>query len=133
MNKKEADKAPKSVKKVPMKGKGCEDLTFTMSVSPLDCMGCTLCVGVCPAKEKALVMKSQESQVAQQQAFDYTAKNVTEKDVPFALSTVKGSQVKQPLLEFSGSCAGFAETSYARFIKQIVGVRMYRSISTGGV
>ena len=131
MSKAEADAAPASTKKVQMKGKGCEEYTFTMSISPLDCMGCGLCVKVCPAKEKALKMVPQESQAAQQDAFDYTVATVTKKPTSFSDFTVKGSQFNQPLLEFSGSCAGCAETSYARLITQLFGERMYISNATG--
>ena len=131
MNKEEAAAAPASTKTAQMKGKGCEDLVFTMSISPLDCMGCGLCVNVCPAKEKALQMVPQESQKEQQAAFDYAVAKVTKKQTPFADTTLKGSQFNQPLLEFSGSCAGCAETSYARLITQLFGERMYISNATG--
>ena len=112
---------------------------FSMSVSPLDCMGCTLCVKACPINAKAekdgtdkfaLKMVPQESQLDQQAAFDYAVKNVSEKP-EIINTTVKGSQFKQPLLEFSGSCAGCAETSYARLITQLFGERMYISNATG--
>ncbi len=113
---------------------------FTMAISPLDCMGCTLCVKACPVTAKALKdgkpekmaieMTSQESQLDQQAAFDYAVANVSEKKEIIA-NTVKGSQFKQPLLEFSGSCAGCAETSYARLITQLFGERMYISNATG--
>ena len=108
---------------------------FTMSVSPLDCMGCTLCVKACPvnANEKlgtALEMKPIATQLDQQAAYNYATANVSEK--PELISaTVKGSQFKQPLLEYSGSCAGCAETSYARLITQLFGERMYISNATG--
>ncbi len=131
LSKDEAAKGPASMKTVQMKGKGCEDYLFTMSVSPLDCMGCGVCVGVCPAKEKALVMKPQESQADQQAAFDYTVANISKKPGMMAENTVKGSQFNQPLLEFSGSCAGCAETSYARLITQLFGERMFISNATG--
>ena len=116
------------------------DYKFTMAVSPLDCMGCTLCVKVCPANAKAakdgtdkfaLKMVSQESQKAQQAPFDWAVANVSEKPELFSETAVKGSQFKQPLLEFSGSCAGCAETSYARLITQLFGERMYISNATG--
>jgi len=113
---------------------------FTMAISPLDCMGCTLCVKACPVTAKALkdgkpekaamAMVSQASQLNQQAAFDYAVANVSEKKELIA-NTVKGSQFKQPLLEFSGSCAGCAETSYARLITQLFGERMYISNATG--
>ena len=131
MSKEEAAAAPASTKAIQMKGKGCEDYMFTMSISPLDCMGCGLCVNVCPSKEKALKMVSQESQQDQQAAFDYAVANVTKKETPFADTTVKGSQFNQPLLEFSGSCAGCAETSYARLVTQLFGDHMYISNATG--
>ena len=113
---------------------------FTMAISPLDCMGCTLCVKACPVTAKALkdgapekaalAMTSQESQLDQQAAFDYAVANVSEKK-ELINTTVKGSQFKQPLLEFSGSCAGCAETSYARLVTQLFGERMYISNATG--
>ena len=105
---------------------------FTMAVSPLDCMGCTLCVKACPTKpeKRALEMVRTETQLDQQPVFDYAVKNVKEKPELIA-ATVKGSQFKQPLLEFSGSCAGCAETSYARLVTQLFGERMYISNATG--
>ncbi len=127
----EAANAPEGLKAIKMTGKGCEDYQFTMAVSPLDCMGCGVCVGVCPAKEKALVMVPRESQDDQQNVFDYAVAHVSEKENMPAVETVKGSQFKQPLLEFSGSCAGCAETSYARLITQLFGDRMYISNATG--
>ena len=132
MNADEAAKAPASTKfAAKMIGKGCEDLKFTVAVSPLDCMGCALCVKVCPSKNKALEMVPQEQEAAQQAAFDYAVANVSQKELPFNEVSVKGSQFKQPLLEFSGSCAGCAETSYARLITQLFGERMYISNATG--
>ncbi len=131
LSEEEAANAPASTKMVQMTGKGMENLKFTMSVSPLDCMGCGVCVGVCPAKEKALVMVPRESQEGQQAAFDYAVANVSVKDNMPAVETVKGSQFQKPLLEFSGSCAGCAETSYARLITQMFGDRMYISNATG--
>ena len=135
MDEKEAAAAPAETKfTAKMTGKGCENYKFTIAVSPLDCMGCTLCVKACPTKpeKRALEMVPQESQLAQQKVFDYAVANVKEKkDLPFADTTVKGSQFKQPLLEFSGSCAGCAETSYARLITQLFGERMYISNATG--
>ncbi len=111
---------------------------FTMSVSPMDCMGCTLCVKACPVtknsaktgKAPAIIMKPLDTQLDQQAAFDYAVANVSEKPELVATS-IKGSQFKQPLLEFSGSCAGCAETSYARLITQLFGERMYISNATG--
>ena len=131
MTEAEAEAAPASTKFAPrpvMK----TDYKFSMAISPLDCMGCTLCVKACPTKEgkRALEMTSQESQLDQADAWDYAVNRVAEKP-EIINKTVKGSQFKQPLLEFSGSCAGCAETSYARLITQLFGERMYISNATG--
>lgn len=129
----EAEKAaaPASTKAVKLNGKGCEEYTFTMAISPLDCTGCGSCANVCPAKEKALVMKPLESQMDQQPVFDYAVKEVAPKALPFAVDSVKGSQFQQPLLEFSGACAGCGETPYAKLITQLFGDRMYLANATG--
>ena len=127
----EVEKAPAAFKGKQMTGKGCENYTFAMTVSPLDCMGCGVCVNVCPAPNKALKMVPQESQADQQAVFDYAVANIRKKDGMMAETTVKGSQFNQPLLEFSGSCAGCAETSYARLITQLFGERMFISNATG--
>ena len=105
---------------------------FTMAISPLDCMGCTLCVKACPTKEdkRAMEMVPTATQMDQQAPFDYCVANVAEKP-EIINTTIKGSQFKQPLLQFSGSCAGCAETSYARIITQLFGERMYISNATG--
>ena len=125
----EAKNAPASAKIVDVKaGKGKGVYKFSMAISPLDCMGCSVCVNICPTK--ALTMVAQESQADQQPVFDYMVANVTEKKDVIDLS-VKGSQFKRPLLEFSGSCAGCAETAYARLITQVCGDRMYISNATG--
>jgi len=130
MSAQEAAAAPEATKfTAKMIGKGCENYKFTVAVSPLDCMGCALCVKVC--KVGALTMKLQETQLAQQPVFDYAVAKVSKKETPFADNTVKGSQFNQPLLEFSGSCAGCAETSYARLITQLFGEKMYISNATG--
>ena len=100
-----------------------------MAVSPLDCMGCGECVTVCPTK--AITMVPQESQAAEQEVFDYCVANISKKPSKFADDTVIGSQFNQPLLEFSGSCAGCAETSYARLITQLFGEKMYITNATG--
>ncbi|MDO5602680.1 MAG: pyruvate:ferredoxin (flavodoxin) oxidoreductase, partial [Oscillospiraceae bacterium] len=123
--------APEATKSKQMNGKGCEDYQFAIAVTPLDCMGCGVCVNTCPAPNKALKMVPQESQAAQQPVFDYMVANVGKKPGMMADDTVKGSQFNQPLLEFSGSCAGCAETSYARLITQLFGERMYISNATG--
>ena len=146
MNEEEAANAPE-VTKFAAKPVLKTNYKFTMAVSPLDCMGCTLCVKACPvnqgvdkkaadAGEKAdpskyaIKMVPQATQSAQQAAFDYAVVNVSEKP-EIINNTVKGSQFKQPLLEFSGSCAGCAETSYARLVTQLFGERMYISNATG--
>ncbi len=122
--------APAAMKTAPIKaGKGKGVYTFTMSVSPLDCMGCGVCIGVCPTK--ALTMVPQHEEAAQAEVFDYTVNKVAPKPDMEDTKTVKGSQFKKPLLEFSGSCAGCAETSYARLITQVCGDRMYISNATG--
>ena len=105
------------------------DYTYTLAVSPLDCMGCGVCIGVCPTN--SLTMVARESQDDQQQVFDYCVANVTEKPETTAALNIISSQYKKPLLEFSGSCAGCAETSYARLITQLFGDRMYISNATG--
>lgn len=124
----EAANAPAVATLVDKKGKGKDVYKYTIAVSPLDCMGCGVCVGVCPTN--SLKMVSRESQDAKQAAFDYMVANVSVKE-DLANNTVIGSQFKTPLLEFSGSCAGCAETSYARLITQLFGDRMYISNATG--
>lgn len=124
----EVKAAPASIKLADTKPKAGE-YKFTMSVTPLDCMGCGECITVCPAK--AITMVPQESQLDQQPVFNYLVANVGKKPGMPADATVKGSQFNQPLLEFSGSCAGCAETSYARLITQLFGEQMYISNATG--
>ncbi len=103
--------------------------SYALTVSPLDCMGCGVCVGVCPTS--SLKMVSQESQLAEQASFDYCVANVTEKEGIASAANLISSQFKKPLLEFSGSCAGCAETAYARLITQLFGDKMYISNATG--
>ena len=124
----EVKAAPSNIKLADMKPKG-GDYKYTMSVSPLDCMGCGECVTVCPTA--AIAMVPQESQADEQPVFDYLVANVGKKDVGLSDITPKGSQFNQPLLEFSGSCAGCAETSYARLITQLYGEQMFISNATG--
>ena len=125
----EAAKAPGAAKIVDVKaGKGKGTYQFTMAISPLDCMGCGVCIGVCPVN--ALSMVPQEGELAQQDVFNYCVAEVSEKK-DMQDNTVKGSQFKQPMLEFSGSCAGCAETSYARLVTQLFGDHMYISNATG--
>ena len=124
----EVKAAPSNIKLADMKPKAGE-YKYTMSVSPLDCMGCGECITVCPTN--AIAMVPQESQAAEQPVFDYLVANVGKKDIGLSDTTPKGSQFNQPLLEFSGSCAGCAETSYARLITQLFGEQMYISNATG--
>jgi pyruvate-ferredoxin/flavodoxin oxidoreductase len=125
----EVNAAPSNTKVADTKPKASA-YKYTMSVSPLDCMGCGECVTVCPVG--AISMVPQESQAAEQPVFDYLVNNVSKKtDAGMNDLTPKGSQFNQPLLEFSGSCAGCAETSYARLITQLFGEQMYISNATG--
>ena len=124
----EVKAAPANIKLADTKPKAGE-FKYTMSVSPLDCMGCGECITVCPTA--AITMVPQESQAAEQPVFDYLVANVGKKDSGLSDLTPKGSQFNQPLLEFSGSCAGCAETSYARLITQLFGEQMYISNATG--
>jgi len=127
----EARVAPDRLEKAPMRGKGFEDYQFTLQVSPLDCMGCSACFNICPAPEKALEMKGLSSQLDLQVLFDYCADTITAKPDLHDTNSVRGSQFSQPLLEFSGACAGCAETAYAKLITQLFGERMYISNATG--
>ncbi len=121
--------APATLRAVPVKaGKGKGIYKYTMAVSPLDCMGCGVCIGQCPTG--ALTMVPQEGQLPEQETFDYCVAKVADKP-DMVDNTVKGSQFRKPLLEFSGSCAGCAETSYARLVTQLFGDRMYISNATG--
>ena len=120
--------APATLKKAP-KPFLKTDYTYALTVSPLDCMGCGVCVGVCPTN--SLKMVSQESQLTEQASFDYCVAKVSEKKDVATDANVITSQFRKPLLEFSGSCAGCAETSYARLITQLFGDRMYVSNATG--
>ena len=128
----EAKNAPASTKIVPIKaGKGKGVYSFAMGISPLDCMGCNVCVGACPEKVQALKLVPQEQELAQQEAFDYLVSKVAPKADMGSSKNVKESQFLQPMLEFSGSCAGCAETSYARLVTQLFGDSMYISNATG--
>ena len=124
----EAAAAPAATTLVPAKGKAAAGLQYTLAVSPLDCMGCGVCVNVCPSD--SLSMVPQEDELAQQDVFDYCVANVSDKP-ELEDASVKGSQFKQPLLEFSGACAGCAETAYAKLVTQLFGERMYITNATG--
>ena len=127
----EVVEAPKQTKMHDMRGKGCEIYAYTMTVSTLDCTGCASCVEACPAKTKALTMEPLATQLDQQEVFDYGMEQVTHKELPFAMETVKGSQFQQPLFEFSGACAGCGETPYVKLVTQLFGDRMYIANATG--
>ncbi|NLK37155.1 MAG: pyruvate:ferredoxin (flavodoxin) oxidoreductase [Epulopiscium sp.] len=127
----EAAAAPEGFVTLDTKGKGFEGLKFRMQVSVLDCLGCGSCAEVCPAKNKALVMQpiaTQEKEVAN---WDYAMEKVAHKANPMDKGSVKGSQFEQPLLEFSGACAGCGETPYAKLVTQLFGDRMYVANATG--
>ena len=133
MTENEVNNAPEGFNNVGLNG--MPDYQFSVVVSQMDCTGCSSCANVCPGKkgEKALVMKSYDEQVEKQKYYDYAVKlpEKTEVIAKFKESTVKGSQFKKPLLEFSGACAGCGETPYARLITQLFGDRMYIANATG--
>ena len=124
----EAAAAPENMRMIDAKGKGADGLKFAIAVSPLDCMGCYNCVTACP--KDALTMVPQEEELDQAPVWDYAVNKVSEKKELVA-SNVKGSQFAKPYLEFSGSCAGCAETAYARLVTQVCGDRMFISNATG--
>ena len=129
LNEEEAAAAPENANLVDFRaGKGKGLYKYTMAISPLDCMGCGVCVNICPTK--SLKMVGLESQEDKQPVFDYMVSKVSEKP-EVKNDTVIGSQFKQPYLEFSGSCAGCAETSYARLVTQLFGDHMMISNATG--
>ena len=109
---------------------GAKELKFRLAISPLDCTGCGNCAQVCPAKEKALIMKPLDTQMNQAPLWSHLA-NISPKANPMNKKTVKGSQFEQPLLEFSGACAGCGETPYAKLITQLFGDRMMIANATG--
>ena len=129
----ELAKAPEGTEAIDMIG--MPGLKFTMTVSAYDCTGCGSCVNVCPGKkgEKALVMENMEANAGSQKAFDFGREIEVKPEVvaKFKPATVKGSQFKQPLLEFSGACAGCGETPYAKLVTQLFGDRMYIANATG--
>ncbi len=131
VNEAEAENAPESFKTKKAIGKGLENLAYRMQVSPLDCTGCGNCVDICPAKGKALVMKPLETQTESEVNNWNYAMTVSIKDHLMPTNTVKGSQFAQPLLQFSGACAGCGETPYAKLITQLFGDRMMVANATG--
>ena len=126
----EAEQAPAGCVTRKANGKGMENYTFRIQVDPLDCQGCGSCADVCPAKEKALVMKPLESQMPEQDNWDYCL-SLSEKANPLDKFTVRGSQFQRPLMEFSGACAGCGETPYMKLMTQLFGERMYIANATG--
>ena len=129
----ELAKAPEGMEAIDMIG--MPGMKFSMTVSAYDCTGCGSCANVCPGKkgEKALVMENMEANAGKQDFFDYGREIPVKPEVvaKFKETTVKGSQFKQPLLEFSGACAGCGETPYAKLITQLFGDRMYIANATG--
>ena len=128
----EKNNAPESMKFVEPKGlKTEEHLNYTIGISPLDCTGCGNCAEVCPAPGKALFMKPQYTQEGQIEAWRYSVEEVKNKKNPMKKETLKGSQFEQPLLEYSGACAGCGETPYAKLVTQLFGDRMMIANATG--
>ncbi|ADL69720.1 pyruvate ferredoxin/flavodoxin oxidoreductase [Thermoanaerobacterium thermosaccharolyticum DSM 571] len=130
LNEEEVKNAPEGFTSKKAIGKGLEGLNFRIQVSVLDCTGCGVCANTCPSKEKALVMKPLETQLDQAKNWEY-AMSLSHKENPLGTDTVKGSQFEQPLLEFSGACAGCGETPYARLVTQLFGDRMLIANATG--
>ena len=125
LNAEEAAGAPADFKMTDAKGKGLEGLKFSVQVSTMDCMGCGSCVNVCPAKDKAITMVSALGGYKEKTApWDY-AQTLSDKGDLIDPKTVKGSQFRQPLVEFSGACAGCGETPYAKLITQLYGDKAY--------
>ena len=132
LNEAEASKAPETFETIEAKGKGLEGLQYRMQVSSLDCTGCGNCADICPAKEKALEMVHFEDIAeVESENWDFAMDEVEVKDDLMDKFSVKGSQFQQPLLEFSGACAGCGETAYAKLITQLYGDRMIVANATG--
>ena len=133
VNEEEAANAPESFNTKKAIGKGFEGLQYRMQVSPMDCTGCGNCADICPAKQKALVMKPLDTQEVEVEnwAFAVDTTKVAPKGDIMAPTTVKGSQFRQPLIEFSGACAGCGETPYIKLVTQLFGDRMMIANATG--
>ena len=129
LDEEEVKNAPEGFESKKAIGKGMEGLNFRIQVSVLDCAGCGSCANVCPSREKALLMKPLETQYEQAENWEY-AMTIKPKN-PMGPNTVKGSQFQEPLLEFSGACAGCGETPYAKLITQLFGDRMMIANATG--
>ena len=128
----EVKNAPEGFKSVGVKGVKDEGISnYTICVTPLDCTGCGNCVETCPAPGKALKMMPQDTQSDQIEAWNYAVEKLSKKNNPMKKSTVKGSQFEQPLLEYSGACAGCGETPYAKLVTQLFGDRMMIANATG--
>ncbi len=130
LTKKESKNAPEKFETIEAKGKGLEQYAYRIQVSPLDCTGCGNCANVCPAKEKALIMKPLDSQMIQAENWNFASKIPVKENV-MSVDTVKGSQFRKPLFEFSGACGGCGETSYAKLVTQLFGDRMIITNATG--
>jgi len=130
LTEKETKDAPDGFKTAKAKGKGLDQFNYRIQVSALDCTGCGNCADICPAKNKALIMKPLDTQEEQIKNWDY-ASSVSVKEDAVPPTTVKGSQFKQPLFEFSGACAGCGETPYAKLATQLFGDRMVITNATG--
>jgi len=131
LDEEEMERAPETFDTIKPMGKQFEGLRYKIQISPLDCTGCGNCADICPAKEKALIMKPIETQTEKEIPNWEFAMTVTEKKDRMNLNTVKGSQFAQPLLEFSGACAGCGETPYAKAVTQLYGDRMLIANATG--
>nr|WP_298032606.1 pyruvate:ferredoxin (flavodoxin) oxidoreductase [uncultured Dysosmobacter sp.] len=130
LNEEEVEKAPEDYVTKEAKGRGFQGLRYRIQVDPLDCTGCGSCAAACIAKDKAIVMKPIESQLPEQPNWDYSLA-LSPKPNPMSKFTVKGSQYEQPLLEFSGACAGCGETPYMKLLTQLFGERMVVANATG--
>ncbi|MDY0027712.1 MAG: pyruvate:ferredoxin (flavodoxin) oxidoreductase [Candidatus Humimicrobiaceae bacterium] len=126
----ELKSAPEGFETVAAKGKGLDQFAYRVQISPLDCTGCGNCANICPAKEKALIMRPLDSQMDQVKNWDFSTK-IPVKDNIMSADTVKGSQFRKPLLEFSGACGGCGETPYAKLATQLFGDRMIIANATG--
>ena len=131
LNEKERAAKPEGFETIKANGKGLEGLEYRMQVSVMDCTGCSNCANICPAKNKALVMKPLAEEEAQSKNWDYAVDNVSTKHGLMDQFSVKGSQFKQPLLEFHGACAGCGETAYATLVTRLFGDRMMIANASG--
>ncbi len=132
LNEEEVSNAPENFETIKTMGKGLEDLEYRIQISTLDCTGCGNCADVCPSKNKALIMhRFEEEYEIQTPNWEYAAESVTAKTDRMDPFSIKGSQFQEPLLEFSGACAGCGETAYAKLITQLFGDRMFIANATG--